>query len=142
MGCNNKNSTAEGRSSDLVSGDCFLVEDLSLKQSGPLQNSKSNKHKPSESEKSKNACSNKSTILLDGKVLRAVNDSETILESVENAGIELEFHCREGFCGVCRTKLLSGKVDYTLDPLAFIEDDEILICCSKPIGDIELKTLM
>lgn len=84
----------------------------------------------------------KHVITIDGKALTATNDSETILETVEAAGIELEFHCREGFCGVCRTKLLSGSVEYTVDPLAFIEDDEILICCSKPIGDIELKAIM
>jgi ferredoxin len=81
-------------------------------------------------------------INLDGASLTVSSDSETILETIESAGIELEFHCREGFCGVCRTKLLSGDVEYTVDPLAFIEDDEILICCSKPLGDIALKAIM
>ena len=84
----------------------------------------------------------KPVIHIEGKALQASSDSETILETIENAGIELEFHCREGFCGVCRTKLLSGNVEYSLDPLAFIEDDEILICCSKPVGDISIKTVM
>lgn len=86
-------------------------------------------------------CSTGPVINFDGKALKPNNDSESILETIEAAGIELEYHCREGFCGVCRTKLISGEVQYTLDPLAFIEDDEILICCSKPIGDIEIKTV-
>ena len=80
-------------------------------------------------------------IIFEGKALEPNNESETILETIESAGIELEYHCREGFCGVCRTKLVAGEVLYTLDPLAFIEDDEILICCSRPCGDIEIKTV-
>lgn len=136
----NKKIIAKKQTIESISGDDLLSENLShaLQQSEPLQNSNDNQ------EADKNSCvqAGKTRIILDGKELCLANDAETILESLENAGIDLEFHCREGFCGVCRTKLLSGQVKYTLDPLAFIEDDEILICCSKPIGDIELKTLM
>ncbi len=66
--------------------------------------------------------------------------SETILEAMERSDIDAQFNCREGFCGVCRTKLLAGEVEYTLDPLAFIDDDEILTCCTKPIGNIVVDT--
>ncbi len=62
----------------------------------------------------------------------------SILDDLEVQGIEVEYHCREGFCGACRCKLISGEVDYTLDPLAFIDDDEILPCCTIPITDITL----
>jgi len=48
------------------------------------------------------------------------------------------YHCREGFCGACRVRKIIGTVDYTLDPLAFIDDDEILPCCSTPKTDIEI----
>ena len=63
---------------------------------------------------------------------------KTLLESLEQAGIECHFNCRDGFCGACRTKLLSGKVNYILDPLAFIDDDEILPCCCKPLTDLKI----
>ena len=64
---------------------------------------------------------------------------KTLLESLEEAGIEVHYHCREGFCGACRTKLLSGEVDYTTDPLAFFDDDEILPCCCKATSDIKIS---
>jgi len=64
---------------------------------------------------------------------------ETILETLQRNGIDTEFNCKEGFCGVCRTKLLKGSVEYNLDPLAFIDDDEILTCCTHPKGNIEIK---
>lgn len=64
---------------------------------------------------------------------------ETVLETLQRNGIDTEFNCKEGFCGVCRTKLLKGCVEYNLDPLAFIDDDEILSCCTLPKGNIEIK---
>lgn len=66
---------------------------------------------------------------------------KTLLESLEAESIEVHYHCREGFCGACRTKLLSGQVKYLTDPLAFIDDDEILPCCCQAVGDIKIKTL-
>ena len=66
---------------------------------------------------------------------------KTLLESLEAAGQEVHFHCREGFCGACRTKLLCGSVKYLTDPLAFIDDDEILPCCCVAEQDIKIKLL-
>jgi ferredoxin len=36
-------------------------------------------------------------------------------------------------------RLLSGEVDYAEKPLAFIEQGEILPCCCKAKGEIELE---
>lgn len=63
---------------------------------------------------------------------------KSLLESLEAAGIACHYHCRDGFCGACRTKLLSGTVDYLTDPLAFIDDDEILPCCCYPTSEIKV----
>lgn len=73
------------------------------------------------------------------KVTITSQANKTLLETLESHNIDVQFHCREGFCGACRTKILSGEVDYTTDPLAFIDDDEILPCCCKPISDITIK---
>ncbi len=81
---------------------------------------------------------NPPTITVDGRTI-ICEQGKSVLENLENANIDVSFHCREGFCGVCRTQLLSGKVEYTLDPLAFIDDDEILSCCTRPLTDIEIK---
>ncbi|MCU7554070.1 class I ribonucleotide reductase maintenance protein YfaE [Alteromonas sp. ASW11-19] len=64
---------------------------------------------------------------------------KTLLESLEADNIPVHAHCREGFCGACRTKLLDGEVNYTTDPLAFIDDDEILPCCCVPLSALKIK---
>jgi ferredoxin len=66
-------------------------------------------------------------------------DGESVLETLERADIDVHFNCREGFCGVCRTKLLSGSVEYKVEPLAFIDDDEILSCCTVPTSNIKIE---
>ncbi|WP_100641270.1 class I ribonucleotide reductase maintenance protein YfaE [Alteromonas facilis] len=63
---------------------------------------------------------------------------ETLLETLERYQIDVQFHCRDGFCGACRCKIKSGTVAYTTDPLAFIDDDEILPCCTKATSDLTL----
>ena len=65
--------------------------------------------------------------------------NNTLLETIEQNKIEIQYHCREGYCGACRSKLISGKVEYTTDPLAFIDDDEILPCCCIPASNIEIE---
>ena len=43
------------------------------------------------------------------------NPSNTLLETMEQAGLEPEYNCRDGHCGACRCKLLTGKTDYKID---------------------------
>lgn len=67
--------------------------------------------------------------------------NDTVLESLEKHNVEVHYHCREGFCGACRCVLKSGEIEYTIDPLAYINDNEILMCCSKPMSDIEITLI-
>ena len=64
---------------------------------------------------------------------------QTILEALEAQKIDVHYHCREGFCGACRTQLNDGEVEYTIDPLAYINDDEFLPCCCKAISNVTIK---
>ena len=64
---------------------------------------------------------------------------DTVLESLESRKIEVQYHCREGFCGACRTRLVSGKVEYKIAPLAYLDDDEILPCCCVPKTPIAIE---
>lgn len=82
---------------------------------------------------------NKTVQLYGNESLIEQQADSTLLESLESQNIELHSHCREGFCGTCRTKLISGEVEYIIDPLAYIDDDEILPCCCKAISNIEIK---
>lgn len=82
---------------------------------------------------------NISVSVLGQTFLREHQDKTPLLETLEQHNIEIPSHCREGFCGVCRTQLLSGQVEYTIDPLAYVDDNEILPCCCRPITSISIK---
>ena len=63
----------------------------------------------------------------------------TLLDSLEAQNIEVHYQCREGYCGSCRVQLLEGEVHYNEEPMAWINDDEILPCCCIPKSDIKIK---
>ena len=41
----------------------------------------------------------------------SVTPDQTILEAAESVGVPIDFDCRAGICGTCKTKMLSGKVE-------------------------------
>lgn len=57
--------------------------------------------------------------------------NETLLVQMENKHIPVETHCRSGFCGICKKRLLSGEVIYHEKPLAFLGEGEVLVCCAS-----------
>tara|TARA_B110000438_G_C15703903_1_gene602303 strand:+ start:312 stop:809 length:498 start_codon:yes stop_codon:yes gene_type:complete len=65
--------------------------------------------------------------------------AKTLLESLEAQNVTMHYQCREGYCGSCRTQLLEGEVHYTEEPMAWINDDEILPCCCIPKTAIRIK---
>ena len=69
-----------------------------------------------------------------GHTLRMKPDAN-ILETVLALGIEVENDCRDGICGSCVTRVLSGTVDHRDLVLTRKEQaamDKMMICCSKP----------
>ncbi|MBO1519105.1 class I ribonucleotide reductase maintenance protein YfaE [Oceanisphaera pacifica] len=63
---------------------------------------------------------------------------ETLLDGLERTGHHVEYQCRGGYCGSCRTTLISGEVSYITPPLAFVSAGEVLPCCCHPKGEVEL----
>ncbi|MGO1247582.1 MAG: class I ribonucleotide reductase maintenance protein YfaE [Oceanisphaera sp.] len=63
---------------------------------------------------------------------------ETLLDGLERTGHDVEYQCRGGYCGSCRTTLTSGEVRYFTPPLAFVGQGEVLPCCCYPKGEVEL----
>ncbi|WP_429164572.1 class I ribonucleotide reductase maintenance protein YfaE [Aeromonas rivipollensis] len=63
---------------------------------------------------------------------------ESLLDTLERHGHRVEFQCRSGYCGACRTPLLAGRVHYPSVPLAFVAPGECLPCCCRPMGAIRL----
>lgn len=69
----------------------------------------------------------------------AFQHANTLLESLEAQGVDVQFQCREGYCGSCRARLLEGETHQVTEPLAWLNDGEILLCCSIPRSNLKLK---
>lgn len=78
------------------------------------------------------------TFAKSGKSIRWNDANSSLLEAAENAGLTPEFSCREGICNTCSCALLSGEVEYFEEPLDAQKPDKVLICCSRPTGDVVL----
>lgn len=82
-------------------------------------------------------------VMVNGQRELTVSASEdgsegTLLDAMEANGLEVHYHCRNGFCGACRTKLKAGTVTYINEPLAFVRPGDILPCCCVPTSDLEI----
>ncbi|KTF18138.1 class I ribonucleotide reductase maintenance protein YfaE [Pseudoalteromonas sp. H105] len=62
----------------------------------------------------------------------------SLLECLEYNKFSVSYQCREGYCGACRVKITEGQVVYNQEPLAFVREGEVLLCCCKPDGNITL----
>jgi ferredoxin-NADP reductase len=56
----------------------------------------------------------------------------SLLELAESRGLRPEFSCRGGSCGTCKTRLISGQVNYPQPPAEVPDDGQVLICCAIP----------
>lgn len=65
--------------------------------------------------------------------------ARTLLDALETQQLQVNFQCREGYCGACRCKLLRGAINYINEPLAFVRKGEFLPCCSIPLTDIDIE---
>lgn len=59
-------------------------------------------------------------------------NAKTILQSLLEKGQNPERQCQAGYCGCCRMKLLEGEVEYSTEPMAWINPGEILPCVCTP----------
>lgn len=66
-----------------------------------------------------------------------VPPDRSVLETLEEAGVAVDFSCREGTCGTCETDVLDGTPDHR-DALLTEEEraagDTMLICVSRSCG--------
>jgi ferredoxin len=77
--------------------------------------------------------------LQDGSSFDFDPQSPNLLTSLEQQKYQVNFHCRAGFCGACRCKLVSGQISYLEEPLAFVRKGEFLPCCSVPASDLDIE---
>ncbi len=80
-----------------------------------------------------------SQVKINGEITIVSNSSQTILDAMETNGLEAEYHCRDGHCGACRCKLVSGEIETVGFAMAYTQPDEILPCISKAKTNIEVE---
>lgn len=73
-----------------------------------------------------------------------VNADEPILDAALNHGLSLPYGCRDGACGACKGRILSGEVDYPDKDMSGINEDEIsagyaLFCQARAKTDLEIE---
>ena len=62
----------------------------------------------------------------------------SLLEFAEACDVPVQWSCRTGVCHTCECALIGGAVHYEPDPLEPPATGNLLICCSRPTGDIEV----
>lgn len=72
-------------------------------------------------------------------------DEETVLEAALRSGVVLPYGCRNGACGTCKGKLLSGEIRYRDITLTGITPEErdsgsVLFCQALPASDLVIET--
>lgn len=69
----------------------------------------------------------------------AIPADKTLLEVAEDAGVTIDYECRSGICGRCKTRLLGGSV--TMETQDALSDEEkskgiILMCQARSNGPV------
>lgn len=72
-------------------------------------------------------------------------DGASILRAALDAGFILPYGCRNGACGACKGKILSGQVDLGLPAESALGEEDkaagmALFCCAKPLSDIVIES--
>lgn len=61
---------------------------------------------------------------------------ESLLELAEACDVPVRWSCRTGVCHNCETGLVAGNVSYRPEPIDAPADGNLLICCSRPDGNV------
>jgi ferredoxin-NADP reductase len=61
---------------------------------------------------------------------------QSLLELAEACDVPVRWSCRTGVCHSCESGLISGAVVYGPEPLDAPAQGNVLICCSRPTGDV------
>ena len=70
-----------------------------------------------------------------------VRPDESLLETLERHGYRPKFGCRAGVCGVCRMRVLSGRVTDDCDSVLSAQERAagyVLGCTAQPLGSVML----
>ncbi|WFU26339.1 MOSC and FAD-binding oxidoreductase domain-containing protein [Bradyrhizobium sp. CB1717] len=60
----------------------------------------------------------------------------SLLDLAEACDVPVRWSCRTGVCHACESGLVAGTISYRPEPIDAPTDGNVLICCSRPEGDI------
>ncbi|MCV2525703.1 MAG: 2Fe-2S iron-sulfur cluster-binding protein [Candidatus Lightella neohaematopini] len=63
----------------------------------------------------------------------------SLLYTLEINNINIQYQCKLGQCGLCKLRLLTGKIKYFKIPTIFTQKNEILPCICVPITNIIIQ---
>jgi CDP-4-dehydro-6-deoxyglucose reductase len=74
----------------------------------------------------------------------ACPDGDTVLAAAMAADLMIPYGCRNGACGTCKGRIVSGSVDYGAYQKGTLTDEEkraglALFCCAKPSSDLVIE---
>jgi ferredoxin-NADP reductase/MOSC domain-containing protein YiiM len=62
-----------------------------------------------------------------------------LLEFAEACDVPVSFGCRNGVCHYCESGLLTGDVDYVIEPLDPPDGEHLLMCCTQPETEVTVE---
>ncbi len=78
-------------------------------------------------------------VLFADSAITVTDDGRSLLEQAEAAGLNPESGCRMGICHSCTRRKTSGAVkNLRTGKVSTAEDENIQICVTAPLGDVEL----
>ncbi|MEC5385654.1 CDP-6-deoxy-delta-3,4-glucoseen reductase [Uliginosibacterium sp. H3] len=85
----------------------------------------------------------KVTLQPTGHQFPAATDT-TILQAALDAELVIPYGCKDGACGSCKARVISGQIDHGRSPLTTLSADERekgmgLMCCAHPMSDVEVE---
>jgi ferredoxin-NADP reductase/MOSC domain-containing protein YiiM len=63
---------------------------------------------------------------------------QSLLELAEASNVPVAWSCRTGVCHTCECGLVGGAIDYQPAPLEPPAEGNLLICCARPDGNVEI----
>jgi ferredoxin len=78
-------------------------------------------------------------ITIEGLGIIPWQGQNSLLEALEEAGIDVNYSCRAGICAACRAKLISGDISWRNQPILALGEADILTCSVVPTSDIEIR---
>jgi ferredoxin-NADP reductase len=118
-----------------------ILSTLGVKQERILQES-FGESKPATESSSLDAVHAESVVFIHSQKVCQASAGSTLLDLAERNGVQIPFGCRQGQCGTCATRVLSGAVQMDVEAGLTAEqknDGYVLPCVSRAEGTVVLS---